>query len=518
MKVLLIKPYTSLKVAKRLQEGFLHLEPLELEITAAGVDKKHITRILDLSVETGHHLFTGRPLTGDPFKAGRGKRDLFHETLVRFKPDLIGFSAYSTGVHIVHDLAKRAKVLLPCSTVIVGGIHATLRPYDFKNEYFDVVVRGEGANAISKIIANIEKGVEIGNDTNILEPFDPNFDQNARKSPPPYVDVHSIPLPRRDLVDRSKYFCIWTHSDSRRLKSMFPRVASLRTSLGCPFSCSFCVIHYVMNKAYLQRSVNEVVDEIENLKEDYIYFVDDEMFINIRRVTKIAELLIKRKINKHYISWARSDTIVKHPEIFRLWKKAGLDVVYVGLESMDEKRLEEYNKRTGFETNKKAIQIMKDCGITLHAAFIVHPDFDKNDFKRLEKDVLDLCPAEVTFTVLSPSPGTDLFEKYRDRLICDPFKYYDCMHTIIPTKMTLKRFYQHFGRLYSLALRSNPLKVNKIRVNHKDLLKSVFKGTKYVSSLYNIYRDYPEKMHLKKGDKLFDAAKKEGFAYYEKQA
>ncbi len=498
MKVLLIKPYTTLKVAERLQQGFLHLEPLELEITAAGVDKKHITRILDLSVETGQE-----------------KLDLYNETLAQFKPDLIGFSAYSTGVHIVHDLAKRARVSLPSSIIIIGGIHATLRPYDFKKDYIDAIVRGEGANALSSIIKDVEQGGRIGNDTNILAPSDPDFDKNAKKKPPPYVDVHSIPLPRRDLVDRSKYFCIWTHSDTKRLESMFPQVASLRTSIGCPFSCSFCVIHHVMNKAYLQRSPGEVVDEIANLKEDYIYFVDDEMFINIKRVTKIAELLIKRKIDKHYISWARSDTIVKHPEVFQLWKKAGLDVVYVGLESMDEKRLEEYKKRTGFETNKKAIQILKNCGITLHAAFIVHPDFDKDDFSRLEKDVLDLCPAEVTFTVLSPSPGTDLFEKYRDKLICDPFKYYDCMHTIIPTNMTLKRFYQHFGRLYSLALRSNPLRVNKIRVDNKDLLRAVLKGTKYVASLYSIYRDYPEEMHLKRRDRLLDAAVEKGFSYEE---
>ena len=239
------------------------------------------------------------------------------------------------------------------------------------------------------------------------------------------------------------------------------------------------------------------------------------MFINIKRVTEIAKLLKKRKIDKHYISWARSDTIVKHPEVFKLWKEVGLNVVYVGLESMDRERLEEYNKRTGYETNKKAVKILKDCGITLHAAFIVHPDFNKEDFKRLERDVSDLCPAEVTFTVLSPSPGTDLFNKYKDRLICDPFKYYDCMHTIIPTSMTLKRFYQHFGRLYSLALRSNPLRVNRVRVNLRDLSRAIFMGTKYVSSLYNIYRDYPETMHLQNKNRLLHTAAKEGFHYEE---
>jgi len=496
MKILLVKPYTELKVAKRLQEGFLHLEPLELEITAGGISDKHETKIIDLSVE-------------------KKPEQTFLNLLKNFKPDLVGFSAYSTAVHVVNDLAIKTKKILPDSHIIVGGIHATLRPYDFNPEYFSAIVRGEGANAIAEIINNIEAGIDLNNNVNILVPKDKNFQENSRKKPPPYVDVDSIPLPRRDLVDRSKYFCIWTHSDTGRLDRLFPQVASLRTSLGCPFSCSFCVIHHVMNKAYLQRTPEDVVNEIENLKEDYIYFVDDEMFINIKRVTKIAQLLKQRNIKKKYISWARSDTIVKHPEAFKLWKEVGLDVVYVGLESMDQKRLESYNKKTGYETNQKAIKIIKDCGIMLHAALIVHPDFTKEDFLFLEKNIKDICPSEISFTVLSPSPGTPLYEEHKHEFICNPFKYYDCMHTVIPTNMTIKRFYQHFGRLYALALRSNPLRVNRIKVPFKDFLRAFFFGSRYVFSLYSIYKDYPKSLHHLNREKLLETSQKGGFSYKE---
>jgi radical SAM superfamily enzyme YgiQ (UPF0313 family) len=270
-----------------------------------------------------------------------------------------------------------------------------------------------------------------------------------------------------------------------------------------------------MNKAYLQRTPEDVVNEIENLKEDHIYFVDDEMFINIKRVTKIAELLKKRNIKKKYISWARSDTIANHPSVFKLWKEVGLDVVYVGLESMDQKRLEDYNKKTGYETNLKAIKILKSFDIMLHAAFIVHPDFTKEDFKLLEKNVMDLCPSEITFTVLSPSPGTNLFEQHKNKLICNPFKYYDCMHSVIPTNMTIKRFYQYYGRLYAIALRSNPLRINKIKVPLKDFFRAAIFGTRYVFSLYGIYKDYPKELHHLSKDQLLKAAKKIGFSHEE---
>ena len=488
MKLLLVKPHPELNVAKKLQAGFLHLEPLELEIVAGGVSSEDQVKILDLSVEK------------DPYNK-------FIEVLLEYSPDMLGFSAYSTTFHIVKELAVIAKKSLPEIVVLIGAIHATLLPEDYFVDQVDLIIRGEGGTVIGEIIRRFKNKEELYFGDAVLSPKDPEFVKKAESAPPVYPDVHAIPRPRRDLVDRSKYFCVWTHSETNRLDTMFPRVASMRTSIGCPFSCSFCVIHHVMNKKYLQRDPEDVVDEIAGLKESHIYFVDDEMFINPDRVKKIAELLKERGIKKKYISWARSDTIVKNPELFKLWKEVGLDVVYVGLESMDEEKLKEYDKRVGIETNRKAISIIKELGIMLHAAFIVHPDFTANDFRLLESEVAKLTPAEVTFTVLSPSPGTAYWHQNKDRFICDPFKNYDCMHTVLPTRLPLRRFYQHFGRLSALALRANPLRVNKTKVHFKDFLRAIIGGTKYIFSLYLIYKDYPAKMWLSAGDNQLSIAK-----------
>lgn len=481
MKILLVKPYTELKVAKRLQESFLHLEPLELEIVAGGVPPEDEVRILDLSVE-------------------KCPEQAFEDMLNGYQPQMLGFSAYSTTFHIAGKLAEKAKHLLPDILIFVGGIHATLLPVDYFSRSVDLVIRGEGATLMTELITRYRNKQKLDFSDAVLAVNDPDFLKKAGLPPGQYPGVAEIPRPRRDLVDRSKYFCVWTSSDTGSLKTMFPQVASLRTSLGCPFSCSFCVIHHIMNKKYLQRDPEDVVDEIAGLKEEHIYFVDDEMFINAQRVAEIARLLKQRGIRKKYISWARSDTIVNNPELFALWKEAGLEVVYVGLESMDENKLQEYDKRVSIETNRKAVKILRDLGIMLHAAFIVHPDFDAGDFRRLEKEVADLAPAEVTFTVLSPSPGTDFWLQNRGRFICDPFRYYDCMHSIMPTKMTLQRFYQHFGRLNALALRANPLRLNKIKVPFKDFIRAIVGGTKYIFSLYTIYKDYPPDMWLSAGD------------------
>lgn len=475
MKILLIKPYPELRAPKLLQEKFIHLEPLELEIVAGGVPEEDEVIILDLGLEK------------DPVEA-------FRNTLIRISPDMVGFTAYSTNVGVVKNLAGIVKDHNSRIITVVGGVHATLLPKDYGVDQIDIIVRGEGGIVLRELTRRFKNGQPLHYDNRALSPKDPQFNQTAELPPPEYPSAEEIPRPRRDLVKRSEYFCVWTSSPTGRLDTIFPRVASLRTSIGCAFSCSFCVIPHLMHGKYLQRNPEDVVDEIGNLSEEHIYFVDDEMFLNPSRVKKIAGLLIERGIKKKYISWTRSDTIVKHPDVFGLWKKAGLDLLYVGLESMDKSRLDEYSKRTSVEINRKAVMLLRELGIALHAAFIVHPDFTVEDFRRLEKEIEYVSPAEVAFTVLSPSPGTKFWYDNKERFICDPYRFYDCMHTVLPTRLPLKLFYQHFGRLNSLAMRSNPLRVNKVKVPFKDVVRAISGGTKYIFSLYNIYKDYlPEK-------------------------
>jgi hypothetical protein len=64
------------------------------------------------------------------------------------------------------------------------------------------------------------------------------------------------------------------------------------------------------------------------------------------------------------------------------------------------------------------------------------------------------------------------------------------MHTILPTRLPLKKFYRHFAHLTELALRANPLRVNKIKVPFRDFIRAIVRGTKYIIALRLIYRDY----------------------------
>ena len=471
MRILLVKPHPQLLVAQRLQEGFLHLEPLELEIVAGGVSGEDDVVICDLGIE-------------------KEPMEVFYRQLQKVRPDIVGFTGYSSQSALVKKLAIIVKEINPSIVNVVGGIHATIIPADYAEDSIDIIVRGEGGTTFGQIVERLKRGEPLHFGDVSLSPHSADFQEKAALPPPQFPDVGDIPRPRRDLVERSRYFCVWTAAPEGRLDTIFPPTASVRTSTGCAFNCSFCVVHHIMNGKYLQRSPEDVADEIEHIKEDHIYFVDDETFLNSKRMTEIANLLLQRGVRKKYISWARSDTIVRHPELFALWKKAGLDLVYVGLESMSGSRLDTYNKRTNVETNRKAVAALRDLGITLHASFIVDPDFTVEDFRNLEKEIMNVCPAEVTFTVFSPSPGTELWHKHKEDYICDPYLFYDCMHSVLPTRLELKKFYAHFARLSSVALRANPLRINKVKVPFREVAKIIYLGTKYIFALKNIYKDY----------------------------
>lgn len=162
----------------------------------------------------------------------------------------------------------------------------------------------------------------------------------------------------------------------------------------------------------------------------------------------LAELIKEAGIRKSYFLYGRSDTIVKNPDIIKIWKDIGLERVFVGLEFFRDEDLKYINKGSTVENNKEAIKILQSNGIEIYASFIVRPDFNKEDFK----DFKDYCRKMeftfLSFAVLTPLPGTDLYEEVKDRLITDDYDLFDFIHTQLPTKLPLKEFFNNLNSLY----------------------------------------------------------------------
>ena len=89
-------------------------------------------------------------------------------------------------------------------------------------------------------------------------------------------------------------------------------------------------------------------------------------------------------MKKQYLADIRSDTVVRHPEMLRQWKKAGLRAVIIGFEEIDDAGLSAMNKANKAGMNREAIAVLNEIGITIVGDFIISPEYEENDFDRLQ--------------------------------------------------------------------------------------------------------------------------------------
>jgi radical SAM superfamily enzyme YgiQ (UPF0313 family) len=146
--------------------------------------------------------------------------------------------------------------------------------------------------------------------------------------------------------------------------------------------------------------------------------------------------------------YARTDSIIKHQDLFENFKSVGLQFITIGLESFRDEDLEYYGKKTSISTNNQAILILKKLDIHILAHFIVRPEYMKEDFEQLFKYVKDNNLFRPAYPVLTPLPGTELYEEKFSMFEITNFDYFDFNHSVLPTKLDPKEFYLQLANLY----------------------------------------------------------------------
>lgn len=205
-----------------------------------------------------------------------------------------------------------------------------------------------------------------------------------------------------------------------------------------------------MNGKYTTRAPESIIDELKSLPEetDVVYISDDNTFIDIGRMWKLNELIRKNNIRKKLQMYARTDTIVKHRALFEELAGSGLQFISVGLESFRDNDLDYYKKRTSVMINNQAIRILKELNIHIIALFIVRPEYTIEDFRQLTDYVSENNLFRPAFPVLTPLPGTDLYEETFKTLAITNFDFFDFAHSVLPTRLEPEEFYRQLTKLY----------------------------------------------------------------------
>ncbi len=453
MKILLVEPPKApLTIGG--EEVFL-FEPLALEYVAAGVAANHDVRILDMRLNKG-----------------------LASMLEEFAPEVVGFTAYTVHVNTVRRLARTIKEWNQDTLTVVGGHHATVAPADFVTPEIDLIVSGEGFEPFREIVRRHETQGGFEGIPGVAVPTAAGLTTAVSADS---VNLDAAPLPVRSLTSpyRRQYYCEW----------MKP-LASLRTSKGCPFRCTFCAEWKTAGGRYLRRVPERVVEELRDIDEEFIFFADDESLVDAERMSRLAELIRQAGIRKRYFVYGRSDTIVRHPGLLKAWRDIGLERVFVGLEFVRDEDLSYIRKSSSARENEQAVKILQDLGIDIYASFMVRPEFSHADFAAYHRYCRGLGLNFATFSVLTPLPGTDLYDEVKDRMLTRDPDYFDFIHTLLPTNLPLEDFFSELTRLYRNAIPTSKQLALLSRYRLRDIPSLLAKSRRVFARMRTAHLDY----------------------------
>jgi len=425
VKILLIKPPQN-----RHQITLSRIEPLELEYLASSV-KEYDVDILDMRID---------------------KRLI--KKLEQFRPNLVGITLYTCNMKETLDILREVKKFDSHITTAVGGHHATFLPHDFALPFIDVIFLGISDFSFKEYIKIMEEGGDVKSVNNIALRKNDGLYFTEKKAV--NLDLDSLPFPARHLT---------RHYRNKYCDHMRNKVALILTSRGCPYRCSFCTGWKMMSGKYFTRSPESIVEEFSKLPDevDIVNFADSNTLNSIQNAWQLSKLLKKQKIRKKFTMFARADTIVKHPDLIENLKDSGLEFLNVGIETFRDDELSVLGKKISVQTNNEAIRILQKFGIGIATNFMIDPIYNKDDFKQLFNYINTMNLFRTSYSILTPLPGTELFSNNYDRFVIKNYSFFDCLHSILPTKLDRKEFYSQFAKLYKKSYSLRRYFVSKLK-------------------------------------------------------
>lgn len=322
--------------------------------------------------------------------------DIYPPDYSKLKADLVGISILTATAKRGYAIAKN----FPREKVIIGGVHASLLPQEALGFCRQVVV-GEA----EEVIVGIAEG-EI---------------RDSIVQGKPVEDLDKLPFPDFSLLQ-----------GFRRGSFILP----ISTSRGCPFDCTFCSVTKVFGRRYRFRSPENVLEELRYQGSETIFFCDDNFAAHPKRTRSFLKLM-KDNASLRWSCQVRCD-IAKDSQLISMMKEAGCQVVCVGLESVNSKTLECFNKKQSLSDMLKAISLFRRLRIKVHGMFVVGSDDDSEStvFQTLRFAIREKIDT-FQMSILTPFPGTAVYSelKSQNRIFSEDWDLYDGQHIVFKPRM-----------------------------------------------------------------------------------
>ena len=278
------------------------------------------------------------------------------QELIDFKADyiLLGHSgstaAHKTAINTIRAVHQQ----LPQIRVVYGGVFPSYADQLVMRECeeIDVIVRGEGEQTVVALIRTWEQTDDLSGVDGITWRKGHEVIVNRSRKPIQNLDEYR---PGWELVDWPRYSMFG-----------FKSAAGLQFSRGCTLTCVYCG-QWMFWKKWRHRSPENVVEQLKILAQRYgvkIVWFADENFAADRDVAKqILEQIIEADLGLSLNLNMTAADVVRDADLIPLYKRAGVDYIVMGVETLKDELITSIRKNNPFEISKQAVSLLRENNI-----------------------------------------------------------------------------------------------------------------------------------------------------------
>ena len=282
--------------------------------------------------------------------------------------------------------------------------------------WIDYMIRGEGEEACRRLVNALEGDDRIEEIPALSYKTTDGWVHNAWQGP---LDLSTLKLPVRD-----KRRLTWGYH------ILYSKIELLETSRGCTRGCNYCSMKHMYGRSFRTYPIERVMADLDDIyykrKCRWVFIVDDNMVLNPKRVIEICDAIIARKyrglnlvVQADCISMSENETMV------RKMAEAGFRSVFLGIENVSKKNLEDAHKGDIVTASQKAVAMCHKYGLMVIGGLIFGFPDDDEDAIRRNYQFLNQINADASYCqILTPYPKTGMRENLiAQGLVTNKFDY-----------------------------------------------------------------------------------------------